>query len=140
MNMSYNDDGTLGYSFDDYNFSNGGSGIDWGSTINQGFGLASQIVGAWGRNPTQQVMAGGQPIGGGYSPAAQLAGQAQVQSAIASQQTALRAGNSQTNGGGLGLDDAAGSITGFITRNPLLVAGGALGVYLLMREPPRSRR
>lgn len=131
---------TTDFGFDD-NFlgSGGGGGIDWNSVINQGFGIGSQIIGAWGRNPTQQIGAGGSPIGGGYSPAAINTSQAQIQQAIASQQAALQQQRQLTGSGGVGLDDAASSITGFITRNPLLVAGGVLGLFLLMREPPRRR-
>ena len=124
--------------FDDYPSSS--NGINWGSVINQGFGLTSQIIGAFGHNPTQQVGAGGTPIGNGYSPASILQQQTALQAAIANGQVHVGANGQVVGGNGLGLDDAAGSITSFITRNPLLVAGGVLGVFLLMREPPRSRR
>lgn len=129
---------TLGYNFDDFTLNTGGSRIDWQSVINQGFGITSQILASRGKYPTQQIGAGGTPIGGGYSPAAQLQAQAQVQQAIA-QQSANQAVGLRGGNGGVGLDDAATSITSFVQRNPLLVGGGVLALYLLMREPPRRR-
>lgn len=114
-----------------------GSSIDWNNVINQGFGIGSQAIAAWGRNPTQQIgnssVIG---IGQGYSPAATLSAQAQAQAAFLAQQRALGGGG---GAGGVGLDDAATSITGFISRNPLLVAGGVLGLFLLFRQPPGRR-
>ncbi|MBX3299764.1 MAG: hypothetical protein KF736_09915 [Acidobacteria bacterium] len=113
--------------------------IDWNSVINQGFGFGSQLIASLGKRPTQQfaysqgsggIFALGTPVsgydsGGGYQPSQLTAAQyAQLQ---------------QSTRGGVA-EDAFSSITSFISRNPVLVAGGALGVYLLFREPPRSRR
>lgn len=120
-------------------YGGGGSSVNWNNIWNNIFGVGSQAIAAWGNNPTQQVgNYGTVGIGQGYSPAA--IGQSYAQIAAAQAQQQQYAGGIRPNtAGGLGLDDAAGSITSFITRNPLLVAGGVLGVYLLMREPPRRR-
>lgn len=120
---------------------NYGSGINWGSVINQGFGLASQIIGAWGRNPTQQIGYGGVTgIGQGYSPAAINQSQAQIQAAIAQQQQAALLANRTGGVGGSGVaEDFLGSLTSFVSRNPVPVFGGIFALYLLMREPPRRR-
>jgi len=113
---------------------------NWLTVFNTSAGLASQIVSAYGRNPSTQ-------IGVGYAgngvftvqglqrsfddfPRAQASPYANLTPA---QFAALQ------QGGGVGLDDAAGSITSFISRNPLLVAGVAFGAFLLFREPPRRR-
>lgn len=129
--------GFLDFGFEDFGNPNGGHGIDWQSIINAGFSIGSQAIGAWGHNPTQQINVGGFPVGQGYSPQAILQAQA---ANTAAQNAALYAQQHGGAGaGGVGLDDAATSITSFITRNPLLVAGGVLGLFLLMREPPRRR-
>ncbi len=105
----------------------GGNAPWWASFINQGFGLTSQIIGAYGHNPTQQIGYGLQSYGhGGYAP----------------QPQALPSGGPQTGGppnGGLA-EDAFGNLTDFIGKHPLPIAAGVVGLYLLMREPPRSRR
>lgn len=117
--------------------SGGGNPIDWMQIINQGFGLGSQAISAWGRNPTQQVgNVSTVGIGQGYSPAAIAQSQANA-IAAAQQQALLQQG--RAGAGGVGLDDAATSITSFITRNPLLVGAVVLGAVLLFREPPRRR-
>lgn len=115
----------------------GGNSWDWQSIVNQGFNAASQIFSAWGRNPSQQVL-NGQPIGGGYSPSQVLgaAGQLQNNALTAQQQAALLAGN-QTRSNSL--DGIFGSLTTTISNNPLIFAAGAVGLYLLFREPPRRR-
>jgi hypothetical protein len=123
----------------------GGSGIDWQSVINQGFGAASQIFGAWGPRPTQQTGPGGVPIGGGYSPAAYNQSQAQLQQAIAQQQqAALNAQGGVRPGTNTGLGTSVGGgVDGIIqwaTANPIPVFLGIAGVFLLFREPPRGRR
>ncbi len=135
-------DGTMGLNwpsgyFDDFN---GGGGIDWQSIINQGFGIGSQIIGAWGHNPTQQIGPGGMPIGQGYSPAAQLQAQAQLQQAIA-QQNAQLYGN-QYGGQGVGTSVGSGldGAINWAVNNPIPVFLGIAGLFLLFREPPRSRR
>lgn len=126
-----------GYSGTEYPSS--GGGLDWQSIINQGFGAASQIFAAWGRNPTQQTGVGGVPIGGGYSPAQVLgaAGQLNQNANLSAQQQAalLAANQSRTNS----LDGIFGSLTTTISNNPLIFAAGAVGLYLLFREPPRRR-
>lgn len=119
-------------------YGDGGWSVDdWMAIINRGFDVGSQAISAWGRNPTQQVgYSGTVGIGQGYSPAATLSAQAQAQQAFLAQQRPLGQGG---GAGGVGLDDAATSITSFISRNPLLVAGGVLGLFLLFRQPPGRR-
>lgn len=116
-------------------YPNTGSGINWQSIINQGFGAASQIFGAWGPRATQQTGAGGAPIGSGYSPAAVLQSAAQLQAAQ-QQQAQQRA---LTGGGSNSLDGIFASLTSTISSNPLIFAAAGVGLYLLMREPPRRR-
>ena len=132
-------DGTLGFCYGpDCVTPEGGSVPWWQTVLNQSVGLTSQIIGAYGHNPTQQIYPGYGPIGGGYNPTSQNQSIAQILAASQAQQYALQHGG--TSGSGVGLDDAATSITSFITRNPLLVAGGVAALFLLFREPPRSRR
>lgn len=108
---------------------------DWGSqVINQAFGIGSQVIGAWGRNPTQQVGAGGTPIGQGYSPAAIISGMNQQQQ-LSNQQISLKEQSRQTNS----LDAIFGSITNTISSNPMIFLGLGVGLFLLFRDPPRRR-
>lgn len=101
----------------------------WSSIINQGIGLTSQIIGAYGHNPTQQIGYGIQSYGhGGYAPQLQIPPNAGE----------LPNNNSPGNGGLA--EDAFGDITKFISKHPLPIAAGVIGLYLLMREPPRPRR
>lgn len=113
------------------------SGIDWNAIISRGFDLGSQAMQSFGGRTvgTQTYGSSGQvfainsqPQSGGY--ASGFDG-----SAYAQQIAALQAQRS----GGLGFDDAAGSVVSFISRNPLLVGGVVLGAYLLFREPPKRR-
>lgn len=124
--------------------SDGGSWWDtWGqSVINQGFGIGSQLISAFGRNPTQQVGAGGNPVGQGYSPSAILQAQAQNQAAIAAQQQALLNSRGGVTGGGVGSTVGGGvdGILSWATANPVPVFLGIGALFLLFREPPRSRR
>lgn len=116
--------------------SNGSWWDNWGDNI---FAIGSQIIGAWGRNPTQQIgsgQVGG--IGGGYSPAA-------IQQQIAAQQAALAA--QANNRGGTNASGGVGSTVGggldgvidWATKNPLPVFLGIAGVFLLFKSPPGRR-
>ena len=117
---------------------NSGGGVNWQSIINQGFGLGSQAIGAFGHHPTQQVGAGGSPVGGGYSPQAIKQANAQLQNSIGAQQRQLSGGGSS---GGLGSSVGGGvdGIIGWATRNPIPVFLGIAGVFLLMKQPPGRR-
>jgi len=123
------------FTFDD--FSSGRNRIDWQSVFNQGVALGSQAIGAWGKRPTTQIAQGNNgifaiqasnPSGYGYGYEGNAMAYQQQAALLAAQQR-----------GGVGFDDAATSITSFISRNPLLVGGVVLGAYLLFREPPRRR-
>lgn len=117
--------------------SDGGSWWDnWGDNI---FGLISQGIGAWGRNPTTQIgsgQVGG--IGGGYSPAA-------IQQQIAAQQQALALQNQQIRNGqtGTGVGSTVGSgldgVVTWATQNPLPVFLGIGALFLLFKQPPGRR-
>lgn len=142
--MFFNGPDTMGFGPDVFGngneYPNSGGGLDWQSIINQGFGAASQIFAAWGRNPTQQTGVGGVPIGGGYSPA-QILGAAgslnQSSNMNAANAAALAAANANRSNS---LDSIFGNLTYTIQQNPLIFAAGAVGLYLLFREPPRGRR
>jgi hypothetical protein len=113
-----------------------GGGIDWQSIINQGFGLGSQAISAWGHNPTQQVGTGGIiGIGQGYSPAALLQASAQQQIA---QQPVFSAPHAGPGGQGVA-EDALGSLGVFVSQHPLMVFGGIAALFLLMTKPPSRR-
>lgn len=111
--------------------------IDWNSIINQAFGVGSQAISAFsgqntgtqiGYNSSQGVFAINP---GGSIPNSQRFDETNLQT-----QLALAAAQRQ---GGLGFDAAAGGIMSYISNNPLLVGGIALGAYLLFREPPKRR-
>lgn len=110
--------------------------IDWNNIINRGFDIGSQALQSFGGRTvgTQTYGSSGQvfainsqPQSGGYN--------GFDGAAYAQQIAALQAQRS----GGLGFDDAAGSVVGFVSRNPLLVGAVVLGAYLLFREPPKRR-
>lgn len=124
-----------------FNFSQNGTPIDWNAVINQGFALGSHAIAAYsGANSGTQI---------GYN-----AGQGGV---FAIQQTQPVGGlqpyglanvptyNGQNPSGGVGAGIGSGVGSGIDTalnwaaQNPVLVAGGALGLYLLFKEPPRRR-
>ena len=127
--------GDINWDYDD--FSSGGSfqvnsTPAWMQVFNTSASVLSQFLASRGRYQTTQIGAGGTPALGG-SPYGANYTPAQPALTLAQQQ-ALAGRN-----GGLGLDDAAFSITDFVSRNPLLVGGVAVGIYLLVREPPRRR-
>lgn len=134
--------------YDPFNFNDGNLGfedgvsnpnrIDWNSIIQQGFAVGSQAINAWsGQNGGVQV---------GYNPA--QGGVFAIQSNQPNQQPyqnpyanmspqQIQAYNNSLGGGvGSGIDGALD----WVTKNPLLVGGIALGAYLLFKDPPRSRR
>lgn len=115
-----------------------GSGIDWNALIPQWNAIGSQAIAAWGRNPTQQI-AGSNVfgIGQGYSPAAINASQAQIQSAIASQNAGPYATRPGTTGTGIG--SGVDGIINWVGQNPLPVLVGVVGLVLLFRQPPGKR-
>jgi hypothetical protein len=135
INIGTIDGGTV------YGSDGGGSWWDnWGSQIfNQGISLGSQIIGAWGRNPTQQI--GTVPgVGQGYSPAAVLQAQGQNAAAIAAQQQALlNASRGQSGGVGSTVGGGVDGIINWAAANPIPVFLGIAGVFLLFRQPPGRR-
>lgn len=124
-----------GYSGTEY--PNSGGGLDWQSIINQGFGAASQIFAAWGRNPTQQTGVGGMPIGGGYSPS-QILGAA---GSMVRNTTPVNNVGSVPNSGGIGNTVGSGldGIFNWAATNPVPVFIGIAGLFLLFRQPPGRR-
>lgn len=112
----------------------GGSGINWTNVINQGFGIGSQAISAFsGQNSGTQI---------GYNPASQSVFAITPSNQLSPGGYAPYPASAGSQGfgpsGGVA-EDAFGSLTGFVSRNPLIIAAGALGVYLLMKEPPRRR-
>ena len=103
--------------------------IDWNSIINRGFDLGSQFMQSYGGRTvgTQTYSTGGQIFAVQAKP-----------SYDDSYQYTVPTGGVQTAQGGIA-EDAAGSLMGFVGRNPIPIALGVLGVYLLMKDPPRRR-
>jgi len=116
--------------------SGGGSGINWQSVINQGFGLGSQAIGAWGHNPTQQIGgAGVLGIGQGYSPAAILNASGGMQRPP----TGVISNPGLTGANGGVAEDALGSLSRFVTQHSGMVFIGIAAMFLLYRQPPSRR-
>lgn len=124
-----------------FNFSNNGPGsIDWNAVINQGFAIGSHAIAAYsGANSGTQigynagqggVFAIQQTQPGGMQPY----GMAQYPT-LTGQNIAGGAGTAVGAGVGSGIDAALS----WASQNPVIVAGGALGLYLLFKEPPRQR-
>lgn len=101
----------------------------WLSVFNTSASVLSQFLASRGRYATTQVGTNGVSAlgGGGSSYGANYA---------ATQQQLVPSG---VRSAGVGLDDAAFSITDFVSRNPLLVGGVVLGAFLLYRQPPGRR-
>jgi hypothetical protein len=96
--------------------------------------LVSQTLSGWSRNPTNQVTSQGGVIA---NPGVLVA---QSQAQAAQNYGPPRNYGSETSGGNSGiLEAASGGIMGFISAYPIPIALGVLGVFLLMREPPRRR-
>jgi len=114
-----------------------GGGLDWQSIINQGFGIGSQIIAGWGRNQTQQLGAGGVPVGGGYSPS-QILGAA---GNIVRNTTPVNNAGGVPNSGGIGNTVGSGldGIFNWAATNPVPVFIGIAGLFLLFRQPPGRR-
>lgn len=97
-------------------------------------GIGSQLISGFGKNRTQQI---------GYSPGNQSIFAVQTDSRnYDDRPIPLPYPNQYGPGTGQGsgiAEDFFGSITGIISRNPLPIAAGIFGLYLLMREPPRRR-
>lgn len=135
--------GTGGGGYPTGGSSGGWGGDDWRHLIDRGFNAASQIFSAWGRRATQQTGPGGIPIGGGYTPEAYNRSMAEIRAAEAAALAAARnnANDASRNPAGRNsLDNIFGNLTQTIQDNPMIFAAGAVGLYLLFRDPPRSRR
>ena len=126
------DEATLGDIFDD---SNGDS--VWQQIFNPSVGLASQIIAALGKRPTQQIGVNGvtalpNVLGQtGYYGTGLYGQTQQYPYGGASQNVGSTVGNTL----GSGLD----GIFNWVVANPLVTGAFALGAYLLFREPPRRR-
>lgn len=114
--------------------------LNWNNIINQGFAIGSQLIGAFGKNPTQQVAYN---TSQGIFAIGNTQGQpqyAQVQNPYAGLTTqqiaALQSGQS---GIGSSVGSGIDGIFNWLMSNPLITFGGIAGLYLLMREPPRRR-
>lgn len=132
-------DGNLGFNgFEDQ--ASNPNPINWNAILQQAFAVGSHAISAFsGQNTGTQVGyntgQGGvfaiqpnvQNNAGGYAtnPYAGM---------TAEQQIAYQ--KSIGGGVGSGIDGALS----WVTQNPLLVGGIALGAYLLFKDPPRSRR
>lgn len=99
----------------------------WNSSLS----VISQAIGAWGRNPTLQLSAGG------IMPTQGLIPQQQQQPIYQQQQQTIDPNNpvqvGATLGGGLD------GIIGWFMANPLVLIGGGIGLYLLFKQPPGRR-
>ena len=122
--------------------------IDWNAIINQGFAIGSQVIGAVGKRPTTQIgynantdsifaiggaggtIASGYPVNYATNPYA-----SNPYAANPYGNPSLGVGTSVGSSLGSGLDGAFN----WAAQNPLLVAGGALALFLLFKEPPRRR-
>jgi hypothetical protein len=122
--------GDPGFTFEDP-ISEPGS-VNWQSIINQGYGITSQILAAYGHHPSQQIGAGGLPIGGGYAPT-------QILNSAAGLSAANRPGTVGPGGVGSSLGGGVDGIIQWATANPVPVFLLIGGVFLLMRQPPGRR-
>ena len=130
-------DGTMGINYFEDAASNP-SRIDWNAIINQAFGVGSQAISAFsGAHGGIQVAYN--PAQGGVFAIQPNAVQPTYNDPYAGMSQAQINSLQRTSGGGVA-EDAFGSITNFVSEHPLVLAAGALGVYLLMKDPPRSRR
>lgn len=124
-NFGFAGDGTLGATF---------TSADWKSIIDQGFGIGSQLIGAYGKRPTTQIASnsGGifaiQPAKTNYDDTTNYS--------LLAQQQALALRNQD----GGGLDAGVNSLLSWASSNSLVLVAAGVGLYLLMREPPRSKR
>lgn len=131
-------DGNFGFNTFEDRVSNP-SRIDWNAILNQAFAVGSHAISAFsGQNTGTQV---GYNAGQGgvfaIQPQTQNAGgYAQNPYANMTPQQIQAYQNSVGGGVGSGIDGALN----WVTQNPLLVGGIALGAFLLFKDPPRSRR
>lgn len=134
-------DGNLGFQNPFEDRVSNPSRIDWNAVINQSFAVGSQAINAYsgqhggvqvGYNPSQGGVFAIQPSAAGYSDSGY--GTNPYANMTPAQVAAYN--NSLGGGVGSGIDGALN----WVTQNPLLVGGIALGAYLLFKEPPRSRR
>jgi hypothetical protein len=108
--------------------------IDFSHYFDSVASLVSQFLGSRGRYQTTQLDPYGNPVS---TPAAQVA--AAYQQPALNQSAEQRALQQQgTLGAGVG--SGINGILAWATANPVLVFLGIGGIYLLFREPPRSRR
>ena len=128
-------DGNLG--FDTFEDPVSNPSINWNAIIQQAFALGSHAISAFsgqntgtqiGYNPNQGGVFAIQPnIAAGGNVGNQPIYQTPEQLAYQRKQAGL-------------LEDAGGGIMAFIEKYPIPIAGGVLALFLLFKDPPRSRR
>jgi hypothetical protein len=132
-------DETMGFdfSFDDFphntNVATQTRDPHWLTVFNTSASVLSQFLASRGRYPTTQV---------GTSGVSALSSNSPYGASYAAQQGTLYGANASQNVGsfvGSGVGSGVDGIINWAAQNPLLVAGGALGLFLLFREPPRRR-
>lgn len=105
---------------------------NWLSVFNTSAALASQAIGAWGRNPTTQIGSGGVfQIGGG----ATAGNFPNPYSGLTPQQLSAM----QSGGVGGTIGGGVDGIVNWLMANPVITFGGIAALFLLFREPPRRR-
>lgn len=133
-------DGTLGFVNPYEDRISNPSRIDWNAIINQSFAVGSQAINAYsgahggvqvGYNPSQGGVFAIQPSSG-YSDSGYGA------NPYANMTPAQVAAYNSSLGSGVG--SGVDGILQWASNNPMIVLGGAVGLYLLFREPPRARR
>lgn len=131
-------DGNLGFDTFEDPISNPNP-INWNAIIQQAFAVGSHAISAFsGQNTGTQV---GYNTGQGgvfaIQPNVQTSGYTQTNPYANMTPQQIQAYQNSVGGGvGSGIDGALS----WVTQNPLLVGGIALGAYLLFKDPPRSRR
>lgn len=111
--------------------------IDWNGVINQGFALASQAFNSFGGQTVGTQFATNRTQGGIFAlqPTANQGGGGYQPTYTPEQLAAMQGGGvGGTIGGGVD------GIFNWLMSNPLITFGGIAAIYLLMKEPPRSRR